>query len=70
MTSAEIRSLVREEVTRQVNARMDGVDEALKAVTESNQAIERALAKIGPAMQALQRSNAAIVRVLHERGTG
>ena len=69
MTSAEIRSLVREEVTRQVNARMDGVDEALKAVTESNHAVERALAKIGPAMQALQRSNAAIVRVLHERGT-
>ena len=57
MTSAEIRDFVREEVARQVNARMDDVDAALAAVTESNQAIALAL-------EAIRRSNAALARAI------
>ena len=53
--------MIREEVTRQVDARMDGVNTALEAITESNKAIERAL-------QALSRSNTAIARALQKKG--
>ena len=60
MSTPELRELVREEVTRQVDARMDGVNTALVAITESNQAIERAA-------QALSRSNTEIARVLQKK---
>ena len=59
--------LVREDVARQVNARMDHVDGALEPITESNAAIDRALEAISSAQKALSRSNMAIARAIQER---
>ncbi len=67
MSTPELREPVREEVARQVNARMDDVDGALEAITESNAAIDRALEAISSAQKALSRSNTAIARAIQER---
>lgn len=55
--TADVRDEIRREVGEQIDARMTDVNDTLQALTESNEAIENALAAIGLALKALQKSN-------------